>query len=144
MEEYHENMYFGTANLGTFVRRSDNTYARTTQNAGVLKAVERIAPTVAFTMSCDAVSVMLDALTADQKSVDFMDGSTLFLASSISEAKDYGAYASLGSYAVLCKREHFILVCASSPPELLAQAASLEAHLVAMASHVHDCVDDDH
>jgi len=132
LEEYHENMYFGTANLGTFVRRTDGTYARTTQNAGVLEAVELLAPAVAFTMSCDPVSVLLDGLTADETSVDFMDGSALLVIPSVTDIKHNEALARTGGGSILCRREHFILVCATSPPELLAQAAALESHLVAM------------
>jgi len=134
LEEYHENMYFGTANLGTFVRRPDGTYARTTQNEGVLKAVERIAPIVAFTMSCDSVSVLLDGLTPDQRTVNFMDGSSISVFNSVADVKDFGAYANMGYFTALCKREHFILVCAGSPSDLLLQAASLDGHLVAMVS----------
>ncbi|TKX19350.1 hypothetical protein C1H76_8536 [Elsinoe australis] len=132
MEEYHENMYFGTANLGTFVRRQDGTYAKTTQNPAVLKAVETIAPTVAFTMSCDSVSVLMETLETDQAEVPFMDGTALHIVPSVTDVINNGAYSHQGHFSVLCRREHFILVCASSPPELLAQGASLEAHLVGM------------
>ncbi|PNS18232.1 hypothetical protein CAC42_7601 [Sphaceloma murrayae] len=132
MEEYHENMYFGTANLGTFVRRPDGTYAKTTQNPSVLKAVELIAPTVAFTMSCDSVSVLMETLESDQADIPFMDGTSLHVVPSVTDVINNGAYSHQGHFSVLCRREHFILVCAASPPELLAQGASLEAHLVGM------------
>ncbi|KAF4550630.1 Hypothetical protein D9617_16g014180 [Elsinoe fawcettii] len=130
LEEYHENMYFGTANLGAFVRRPDGSYARTTQNPAVLKAVETMAATVAFTMSCDSVSVLMETLEKDQAEVPFMDGTSLLIADSVNDVINNGSYAHQGHVSVLCKREHFILVCASSPPELLAQATALEAHLV--------------
>ncbi|KAF2222674.1 glycosyl transferase family group 2-domain-containing protein [Elsinoe ampelina] len=130
LEEYHENMYFGTANLGAFVRRPDGSYAKTTQNPAVLKAVETISATVAFTMSCDSVSVLMETLEKDQTEVPFMDGTSLLIAPSVTDVINNGMYAHQGHMSVLCKREHFILICASSPPELLAQATALEAHLV--------------
>ncbi|GAM90823.1 hypothetical protein ANO11243_088680 [Dothideomycetidae sp. 11243] len=132
LEEYHENMFFGTANLGAFVRRQDGSYARTTQNPAVLRAVEAIGPAVAFTMSTDSVSAVLEGLDDDLSEIPFMDGTWLEVVPSIKDIQDTGAYAQNGCLAVLCRREHFILVCASSPPELFAQGTSLESHLVGL------------
>lgn len=130
LEEYHSDAWYGRANIGTFVRRSDGTYARTTQNAGVLRVVELVAAPVAFTMSCDPVSVLLDGLTNTQPTVNFMDGSMLPLADSIDHIKDVRAFANTGFYACLCRREHFIFMAAQNPPELLAHASAMEANLV--------------
>ncbi|KAF2148423.1 hypothetical protein K461DRAFT_247893 [Myriangium duriaei CBS 260.36] len=132
LEEYHENMFFGTANLGAFVRRQDGSYAKTTQNPAVLKAVESIGPTCAFTMSTDSVSAVLESLDDDLTEIPFMDGTWLQVVPSISHVEDTGAFGQYGSLAVLCRREHFILVCGSSPPELFAQGTSLESHLVGL------------
>jgi len=125
-------MWFGSANLGAFVRRADGTYARTTQHASILRAVENIGPAVAFTLSCDSVSVLLESMEPDQTEIEFMDGSTLPTVATVGDIKDDGSYRSDRVYACLCRKEHYILVCASSPPELLAQAAALEAQLVGM------------
>ena len=136
LEEYHENMFFGTANLGAFVRRNDGSYAKTTQNPAVLRAVELIGPTVAFTMSTDSVSAVLEGLDDELTEIPFTDGTWLQVVPSISQLDDSGAYSEYGFSAVLCRREHFILVCASSPPELFAQGTSLEAHLVSLVCSI--------
>lgn len=134
LEEYHENMFYGTANLGAFVRRDDGTYARTTHNPAVLMAVESIGATVAFTLSNDSVSAILEMLDESVTSIPFMDGTVLQVASSVSEVRDRSHYVRHGCYSILCRREHLILVSASSPNELFAHGTSLEGHLVAMVS----------
>jgi len=132
MEEYHENMFYGTANLGAFVRRPDGSYARTTQNPAVLNAVQAMGSQVAFTMSSDSVSVLLESLMDGVTQLPFTDGTSLQIVQSIQDVPSLDAteIAGLGHYAILCKDEHFILTGAASPPELINMGTSLEGHLV--------------
>ena len=132
LEEYHENMFFGTANLGAFVNRGDGSYARTTQSTAVLAAVERIGAPVAFTMSTESVSAVLENLDERLDSVPFLDGTWLHVVPSVDEVEDTGSFSRYGSMSILCRREHFILVCAMSPPDLFAIGNALEGHLVSL------------
>lgn len=120
--------------LGTFVRRSDGSYARTTSDSSVLHLVETVAAPVVFTMSCDAVSVLLEETTVNMTSITFTDGTVLPVATSVLDVHYDRSFARNGFYACLCRKESFILVAASTPSELLAQSSTLESNCVGRAS----------
>lgn len=134
MEEYHDDMYYGAANLGAFVRRHDGEYASTTRDPRVTRAVKALGASVAFTMSCDVVSVFMEQVDPKKTEMQFMDGYVLPVVASVDTLAVNPASARAGHLSCLCRKEHFVLVWAASPPQLLAEASSLESHIVGMVS----------
>lgn len=131
LESYHEDLFYGTSNLGAFVRRFDGSYGTTAQQSKqTIHALEILQPQLAFTMSFTAVSIFLSTLDPTLHVVDLGPD---FLLPVVSSTKDFEKIASdfdaeVG--ACVCRTEHFILVWASTPAELFDYANDIESMLV--------------
>ena len=83
-------------------------------------------------ISARTAHMVLENLDERLDSVPFLDGTWLHGVPAVDEGEDTGSFSRYGSMSILCRREHFILVCAMSPPDLFAIGKALEGHLVSL------------
>lgn len=135
LESYHNDLFYGTSNLGAFIRRSDGTYASTAQqHRETLGALEILQPQMAFTMSFTAISIFLTTLEADQKVVRLSSGYLLPVVSSVANIGEIVPDCNRDLGACVCRKEHFILVWGSDPSALFDNAGDVETMLVGKVS----------
>lgn len=135
LEEYHDDLFYGTSNLGAFVRRQDGTYLCTAKDsARTAQALELLRPEMALTMSFTAVSIFMGSLEEDEHVAALSSGYMLPVIPSIVDFYKTAADADRAFGACLCKKEHFVLVWGSEPNGLLEGVADLERLIVGQVS----------
>ncbi|KAL1296820.1 hypothetical protein AAFC00_004446 [Neodothiora populina] len=131
LESYHNDLFYGTSNLGAFVRRPDGSYSTTSQAGGqIMEALEALQPQMAFTMSFTAISVLLTTLEEGQRVLELQQGFLLPILDSIVEFSRIAPACEKYIGACICKQEHFILVWGADPNSVLMRAGDMESLLV--------------
>jgi hypothetical protein len=123
--------------LGTILRRPDGQYTADPVflNADIVRAVERLGVAVAFTMSSEIVWSLAEKMTPFQTELALdKAGSVLPIAKSVRDIGTPRCIATRESYVCYCRQERFILIWASTVPNILAHGSDVEATLLGLVS----------
>jgi hypothetical protein len=124
--------------LGVILRRPDGIYTAdpASLSIDVVKSVDRLGAVVAFTMSSEIVwsletekmTPLMTELVLDKA------GSVLPIARSVRDIGTSRCTATRDSYVCYCRQERFILIWASSVPNILAHGNDVETTLLGLVS----------
>ncbi len=128
-EEDYGSSDGGASNLGVILRRPDGIYTAEpmfiTQN--IVKAVERLGVSTAFTMSSEITHALLQQITPFQSELS-LDPRGLVLPI-VDSVKDLGSSMSTvtkEAYMCLCRNERFVLLWSDSVQGILAHGNDVE------------------
>lgn len=124
--------------LGVMLRRPDGFYTwdPASLSIDVLRAVERMGAVVAFTMSSEIVWFLETEKITPLMTELILDksGSILPIARSVRDIGTPRCVATRESYVCYCRQERFILIWASSVPNILAHGNDVETTLLGLVS----------
>jgi hypothetical protein len=127
----------GASNLGVLLRRPDGMYTADPLflNSELVKAVERLAVPVAFTMSSDIVQTLLSSVTPFQTEISLDPrGFVLPIVNSVKELASPKSSVTKEAYICLCRSEKYVLVWSDSVQGVLAHGSDVETRLLGLVS----------
>lgn len=133
-DEYGQNEG-GTSNLGVLLRRPDGVYTADPMflNPDLVKAVEKLAVPVAFTMSSDIVQTLLSTVTPFQTEISLDPrGFVLPIVNSVKDIAFSRSSITKEAYVCLCRNERYVLVWSDSVQGVLAHGADVETRLLGL------------
>lgn len=131
----------GAANLGVLLRRSDGIYTAEPMflSQDLVSAVERLGVAVAFTMSSEITTALLQQITPFQKEISLDPrGFVLPIVDSVKDIATARSSIASNSYVCLCKQEQMVLVWGNTVPGILAHGTDIETRLLGLVwgSHI--------
>jgi hypothetical protein len=126
--------------LGVMVRRPDGLYTAEPLfiHQTIVKAVERLGVPVAFTMSSEITSSLLQQVTPLQTELTLNPrGFTLPIVASVRDIATTRSTVTKEAFMCLCREEKFVLVWGDSIPGILAHGTDVETRLLGLVS----CID---
>jgi hypothetical protein len=124
----------GASNLGVLLRRPDGTYSAAPEfmNEDLVKAVERLGVTVAFTMSSEITHSLLQQTSPFQTELSL--GSSGFVLPIVNSVEEIGTGKAVTkeSYICLCRNEKYVLVWCSSAQGILVHGNDIETRLLGL------------
>lgn len=125
----------GSSNLGVMLRRPDGVYTADPMflNVELVRAVERLGVSVAFTMSSDIVQTLLASVTPFQTELSLDPrGFVLPIVNSVKELASGKSTVTKEAYICLCRQEKYVLVWSDSVPGVLAHGTDVETRLLGL------------
>lgn len=122
-------MYIPASSLGAFFRRPDGTYSSTTTDHTTHDAVDVLQPHAALTFSSNAVSLLLDTLSFDQKMINVYGDFKIAVIDSIEDITRPDFSIPKNVSHCVCRKEHFVLIWSTSVSLLFQEADMLDRFL---------------
>ena len=125
----------GPPHLGVFLKRPDGIYTAEPMfiNQDLVRAVERLGVTVAFTMSSEITHALLNQVTPFQTELSLDPRG--FILPIVNSVKDLGSRMSpvtKEAYICLCRNEKMVLVWGDSVEGILAHGTDVETRLLGL------------
>jgi hypothetical protein len=126
-----------TSRLGVMLKRGAANYASEPSiiSPELLRAVERLGVTVAFTMSSDLTEALFQQITPLQIEVSLDPyGSVLPVTNSVNDLFTARSPVSPDAFMCACRRERFVLIWGDSAQSIMALGSDVETRLVGQVS----------
>ncbi|KAF1811332.1 hypothetical protein P152DRAFT_515290 [Eremomyces bilateralis CBS 781.70] len=123
----------GASNLGVLLRRPDGIYTAEPMfmNPDIVKAVERLGVTAAFTMSSEITQALLNQTTPFQTEIPLDPrGVALPIVDSVKSIATGKCTVTRDAYICLCRAEKFVLVWGDTAQGILAHGTDVENRLL--------------